>query len=212
MQPAVPPIIPVNPRPRKRLWPKLLLFFCLAIVAALTLLAIGVIRCLRVGGEAQALRRSVMKAAPADWDKQIEIGIGAIPVTLVRAGLSLVELDAEARTAIQAVRGAEVGVYELRREQGRLSYAALLEQADQAMAKRACDRIVGVVSSREVVGIYVPRTASATGNLKVCFLVIAGRQLVVGAVRVNPGKLVELAELAAHRSGWRRPAHRLAGL
>jgi hypothetical protein len=159
----------------------------------LGLLAAGVAGCFRLGSDARALRDSAAKATASKLDRNIELSAGWLPLSLVRAGLSLADLDPVARAALETVRGADVGVYELGRQERPLHSGAVLAAADKMMAKHGLDRVVGVASQAEVVGVYVPAAARSGHGLRVCVLVLEARQLVVVSARANVEPLVELA-------------------
>ncbi len=175
------------------------------IAAALALLLVGVTGCFRVSSDVGALRDSVIKSAGAQWDQQIEFGVGAMTLTVARAGLAFVDLEPEARAALQAARGAEVGVYKRRRAQGILRGGVILRAADQAMAGRGWDRIVGVTNGRELVAVYAPQAVRSTRNVKVCVLVLTPEELVVASARSN---LEPLMEIAFNHAGRHRVGHR----
>jgi len=178
----------------------------LQIAVTLILLPFGLSGCFRVSSDVRALRDSVMKAAPvAHWEEQIEIGVGPITLNLARTGLAFVELEPEARTALKAVRGAEVGVYKRRGggEERQLKPGAILRAADKAMTDRGWDRIVGVLNGRELVAIYAPREIRSPRNVKVCLVTVNERELVVASARSN---LEPLMELACNHADWHRKA------
>ena len=172
----------------------------LAIPAALALLSVGLTGCFRISSDAQALRDSVMKSASGEWDEEIEIGVGALTLNLARAGLAFVSLEPEARAALAAARGAEVGVYRLQKQRRRLDHATMLAKADQAMSRRGWDRVVGVMNEREFVAVYVPNHVRSTRNVKICVVVMDGQELVVASAR---GNLEPLMEIAFSRAPWR---------
>jgi hypothetical protein len=159
---------------------------------SLGLLAVGVAGCFRLGSDARALRDSVAKAGAAQLSRKVELSVGRLTLSLARAGLSFADLDPVARTAINTVQGAEVGVYELGRHELPLHYGGVLEAADKVMAVRGLERVVGVTSHTEVVGVYVPAVLPR-GRLRVCVLVLDGKQLVVASVRGNVEPLLALA-------------------
>ena len=171
----------------------------LQIAAGLALLAVGLTGCFRVSTDVAALRDSVLKSGGGQWDQEIEIGVGAVTLTLARAGLSYVDLEPEARTALQAVRAAEVGVYKLRDGPKPLRYAAILSDADKVMAKRGWDRALGVVRHHELVAVYVPNCALSTRNIRACLVTVNRHELVVASARSN---LEPLMELARNRVDW----------
>ena len=172
----------------------------LGIAFVLALLSVGLTGCFKVSSDVGALRDSVMKSAAAQWDEKIEIGVGPITLYLARAGLAFVDLDPEARTALHAVRGAEVGVYKLREGHKELKRAVILSAADKAMASRGWDRMVAVINEREFVAIYVRNDARSTRNVRACLLTLNGEGMVVASARSN---LEPLMEMAFKRAEWR---------
>jgi len=167
---------------------------------SVALVCIGVTGCFKVSSDVTALRDCVAKAAPAKPDEVVEIGVGPLTLHLARVALAFVDLDADARTALQTVRGAEVGVYKLRCEQPRLNYAAILSAADKTMANRGWDRVVGVMNRPALVAVYVPAEARSARSVKVCLLLVNGNELVVASARSNLEPLVELAWNHAQRT------------
>ena len=173
----------------------------LGIAFVFALLSVGLTGCFKVSSDVGALRDSVMKSAAAQWDEKIEIGVGPITLYLARAGLAFVDLDPEARTALHAVRGAEVGVYKMREGHEQLKRAVILSAADKAMARRGWDRIVGVMNQGEFVAIYVRHDVRSTRNVRVCLLTLSGEGMVVASARSN---LEPLVEMAFKRAEWRQ--------
>jgi len=168
------------------------------ITLAVALVSISLTGCFKVSTDVGALRDCVMKGAPAEWEEEIEIGVGPLTLNLARAGLAFVNLEPEARSALHAVRSAEVGVYKLRSGHQQLNLAAMLSAADKTMAGRGWDRVVGVMDRRELVAIYVPVQVRSTRNVRVCLLTVDGQELVVASARSN---LEPLMALAWNRAG-----------
>jgi hypothetical protein len=165
----------------------------MGIALAVAIVSIGLTGCFKVSTDVGALRDSVMKAAHAEREERIEIGVGPLTLNLARAGLAFVDLEPEARTALHAVRSAELGVYKLRNERQQLDHAAMLSAADKTMTDRGWDRVVGVMNRRELVAIYVPAQVRSTRNLKVCLVALNGPELVVASARSNLEPLMEMA-------------------
>jgi hypothetical protein len=134
-----------------------------------------------------------MNSAKAEWDEQIEIGVGAITLNLARAVVAFTDVEPEARTALRAVRGAEVGVYHRRDSRRKLDRAAMLRAADKAMEARGWDRVVGVIEQHAFVAVYVPNDLRSTRNVKACVVSLDDRELVVASARSNLEPLMELA-------------------
>lgn len=154
---------------------------------------IWVMSALRLGADARALRNAVFTSATARWDKKIEVNAGSLIVNLARTGLQFAHLDAEARTALEAFRAGEVGVYQFKGGRDQMDHAALFAAADQAMEKRGWYRVVGVVEESHMVAVYVSKKASSPGDLKVCFAVTDGEHLVIGSARADLEPLAKLA-------------------
>ncbi len=185
-----PPVILPAP-PRDCRFAILGLTFGLGLLVCI-LLIVGVTGFIRLGRDTAALRRSLLKSTPAPWDKQVEINVGSRSLDLARTILHFVKLDPNARTALESLRAAEVGVY---RSTGRsqLDHGAMLSAADKAMTRRGWDRLVCVIKPREFVAVYVPRNIRSPQDLKVCVAVVERGQMVVASVRSNLEPLMQLA-------------------
>ena len=177
------------------------------VVAFFAVAGIWVMSSLRLGGDARALRNAVLASAAARWDRKIEINAGSFTVNLARTGLQFARLDSEARTALEALRAGEVGVYQFKGGRDQVDHAALFAAADQAMEKRGWYRLVGVMKGTEMVAVYVSKKTSSPGDLKVCFAVTDGEHLVIGSARANLEPLAKLAgEQVESRLGRRAVA------
>lgn len=176
-------------------------------LVGLGILVAGVASCFRLSSDTRALRRELTQASGAEWRQQIGLNIGSVTLGLVRAGLSFVELDAEARAAVHAVRGAEVGVYELATESKRPDGAAMLAAADGVMNARGWTRVVGVLDGRQLVGVYMPAELKSARRVKACVVVLDGRQMVVVSARAD---LEPLLECLRRQTDWRAEVRSLA--
>lgn len=165
------------------------------------LLAIGLTSCVRLSHHAAALRNSLMKSDAAPWERKIEIRAGWFTLRLARVGLAFVNLDSDLRAALGAIRGAEVGVYRLKDGRDPLNRVAMLQAADEAMARQGWERLVGVVNRRELVAAYTPRKARFGRSVEVCVVALEGRELVVASARSD---LQPLLSIALNRPDWPR--------
>ena len=165
-----------------------------AIVLFLMMCAIGVVGMFQLGSEATLLRKTLMSSVAGIWDKKIAIRVGGITTALVRGGSRFFNLPPEPRAALDALHGAEVGVYNLREEPGYVERGPILTRADKAMAARGWDRVVGVVQENNLVAIYMPHKKASAGNIRCCLMVFSGRDLVVVSARGNVEPLLALAE------------------
>ena len=176
--------------PAKRLW-----LWC--ILAALLLLpvviAVEVVSCFHLSSDTKALRNSLIKSSGVEWRRRIALNAGGLPLSAVRAGLSFVKLDAGARAALQSVRSAEVGVYQLPSGAKPPDRAAMLAAADAAMAGRGWDRVVGVMDGQDLVAVYLPDEIASARRMKCCVMVFDGREMVVVSARANLEPLIEYA-------------------
>ncbi|MBI4660472.1 MAG: hypothetical protein HY735_16670 [Verrucomicrobia bacterium] len=177
----------------------------LGVALMLPVVCVSLTGCFNVSSDIEALRNSLVQSVRGECEAEIEVGVGALPFALARTGLSFVEMDPEARAALEAVRGAEVGVYHFRYQPKHLNHARMLSAADDAMSARGWYRLVGVIHGRQMVGVYVPLALRSTRNVRVCAVVLDGHKMVVGSARSDLEPLLELALNQANR----RFPHRL---
>ena len=167
----------------------------------LLMVPLTVTGCFRLGGEGSALRDSVVKATEAECSSRIEFGVGRFTLGLARVPLAFVDLPEEARSVVSAVKGAQVGVYEIRRTGRNPGHGAVLSAADKAMARKGWERVVGVLDGKELVAVYTPKEAPSQRNLELCLMVFQEREMVVVQVRGNPEPLLDLALRKAKEAG-----------
>ena len=181
---------PVPHRPARRLW---LWAFLVTPLLLLGLLAAGVASCFRLGSDSRALRNGLIKSSGVEWRQRIALNAGHLTLGAVRAGLSFVKLDPGARAAVQSIRSAGVGIYQLASETTPPDRAVMLDAADSAMTARGWERVVGVLDGKDLVAIYVPEKNISVHHLKCCVLVFDGKELVLVSVQGNPEPLVQYA-------------------
>lgn len=188
MNPTSPP--PATRHSARRFWlwgllatPPLLLF----------LVGAGVTSFFYLGSDAWALRNGLMKSSGVEWRQQIALNAGRFTLGAVRAGLSRARLDPGARAALQSVRSAEVGVYQLAPGTASPDRAAMLTAADSAMTVRGWERVVGVMDGHNLVAVYLPERNVSVYHLKCCVVVFDGREMVLVSVRGNPEPLLKYA-------------------
>ena len=156
--------------------------------------ALGIVSMFHLGSEATALRRTVMGSVPGLWDKTIALRVGGVTTALVRGGSRFFHMPAEPRAALDSLRGAEVGVYRLREQPGRVECGPILAQADKAMAARGWARVVGVVQEHQLVAVYMPKKGVSARRMKCCVAVLNERDLVVVSARGNLEPLLAIAQ------------------
>jgi hypothetical protein len=154
-------------------------------------LILGVASYFHLSSDTRALRNRLMEASGVEWRQQIGLNIGRFTFGAVRAGLSFVTLDPEARAAVQAVRGAEVGIYELVSERSHPDGAAMLAVADKVLNDRGWERVVGVLDGEELVSVYLPAKTISARRVKCCVVVFDGQRMVMVRATANLEPLLE---------------------
>jgi hypothetical protein len=188
MNPTSPP--PATRRSARRLW----LWGLLATpLLLLLLLGAGVASFFYLGSDARALRNGLMKSSGVEWRQQIALNAGCLTLDAVRAGLSRARLDPGARAALQSVRSAEVGVYQLASGTPPPDRAAMLAAADSAMTVHGWERVVGVMDGSNLVAVYLSGKNVSAHHLKCCVLVVDGKEMVLVSVQGNPEPLLRYA-------------------
>jgi len=180
--------------------------FLAAPLLLLVVLAAGVASCFRLGSDARALRNELIKSSGVEWRQQIALNAGCLTLGAVRAGLSCVKLDPGARAALQSVRNAGVGVYQLPSGTPPPDRAAMLAAADTAMTARGWERVVGVIDGQDLVTVYMPGKDVSSHRVKCCVTVFDGSEMVLVSAQAN---LEPLVEYALNQPGLRAQARRL---
>jgi hypothetical protein len=176
--------------PAKRLWFQGILAVLLLLPVVI---AVAVVSCFHLSSDTRALRNSLIKSSGVKWRQKIALNAGGLTLSAVRAGLSFVNLDAGARAVLQAVRGAEVGIYQLPSGAKPPDGAAMLVAADAAMTARGWDRVVGVLDGGDLVTVYVPDKTASARRMKCCLMVFDGQEMVVVSARANLEPLLKYA-------------------
>ncbi|MBC8002705.1 MAG: hypothetical protein H7X97_08965 [Opitutaceae bacterium] len=179
----------------------LTLFAIVMGLAVITLIAlvIGVTGYFRLGGDTAALRRVVAEATGQRWSKKVEFNIGSWTTSVAQLGTGFIDMDARAREVLNGVRSAEAGVYRLSQPLDSRKSADLMAATDLAMTARGWDRVVGVRNRDATVIAYVPREAMSPDDVTVCFIVVHGRDVVVGQGRASLEPLISLWRMEQDR-------------
>lgn len=187
---AIPPVI----KPRRRFrWLKWLGLCLLAVVVAAVLFVVNLFILSR---DARALRNAVAAATPAGMHERLELSLGGPLFGLVRGGLRFVpDVPAEARSAMQSLRGAEVGIYQLKNS-GTNARPAVFAAADTAMTKRGWEAVVRVLHGHDAVAVYVPSRLKPGQPMRAQVLVLKDQECVIASVRADLEPLLKLAERA----------------
>lgn len=201
MLPQPSPLPPPRPAAPRRISPWLVGILGLVLVTAAlpVLVALGVWSCIRVGGDARALRSAALRASGQRWDRQVEVSAGPVLLGLARLGIGFAPVERDARLALDAIRRAEVAVFKSRHRGATDSGMPVLQAADTTMTRRGWERLVGVVNHDATVAVYVPRDNRSDEWLEACVLVLNDENLVIVSGRTELMPLLELAE--RHRAG-----------
>lgn len=165
----------------------------IGLAMVLLLGVIGVTGYFRLSSDAAALRQSLMSGMSGAWQKKFAIHIGPLTTGLVRMCSHWLTLAPEPKAALDAIHGAEVGVYKLQQESVVLDAGAILARTDKAMSARGWQRAVGVSKKHELVAVYLPRRGFSSEHLKCCLLVCQGRDLVVASAQGDLEPLLQIA-------------------
>ncbi|MBI2948780.1 MAG: hypothetical protein HYY23_14165 [Verrucomicrobia bacterium] len=166
--------------------------------ASLSILCLGLTGCFDVGSETQALRAGLVKSAGIELEPEIEIGIGAFTFYLAQAGLRFLDLDEEARIALNTLRSGDVGIYHVRGRTKTSNHSRVLASADKIMSARGWDRVVGVVNRHELVAVYSPQDSLSATDVRLSVVVLQGNKLVIVSARSNVEPLLDLALKQSH--------------
>ena len=160
---------------------------------AFAVAVVGITSYFRLSPETVILRESAMGCVRGTWNTKIALNVGVLTTGLVRAGSHLFKLAPEPQAAFDAIRAADVGVYQVSEDAGWVDHRAILACADKSMSARRWDRVVGVSQENQLVAVYVPRRGLATQRMKCCVLVLHGKDLVVVGASGNLEPLLEIA-------------------
>jgi len=179
-------------------------YLALGLLCVPVFCALGLIQYFRIGSDANALRQSFMGTGSGQWDKKIAVHVGFFTMGAVRLISQFVPLPDEARAGINAVRGAEAGVYHLQKNDTAFDRATILANADRTMSRRGWQRIVGVASGDGLVAIYIPRKGASTWRMSCCVAVLNDNDLVVASASGNLEPLLQVVEKQLARTYPRR--------
>ena len=165
-------------------------------------LLLTVAGCSRPARDFSAVQAALIEHSGCEWQRTIRVGIPAGLFSVARWGLRFVDIEPEARAALDTMHGVRVAIHQLAR--GNADRAAMLAAADTALLPRGWDRVVGVLEQKEMVAVYLPARMKAGDLLELCVVVFDGEQLVLVSGRADPEPLVELAlrHTAEQRAQW----------
>lgn len=161
-------------------------------------LLLGTTGCFRVGSDTRALRDVALEFGAEGAEEKIEFGVGFFTVGLAKLGTRFVEMPPEIKSILGSVDGVECSVYETRGQPENL--AVLLKEADKAMDKRGCDRVVGVLDNEQLIAVYVPRGVNSHRNMSISVMVLTKRELICASARGDLEPVMQMAFAKAHEN------------
>jgi hypothetical protein len=182
-------------------------YVVLALVLCLPLLCVlGIAGYFRLSSATQALQSSVIESVPVHWDKRFAAHVGGFTLGLVRLGSHCFNFPPEPKAALEALCGAEVGVYRLEAAPSAQDYSAMFAAADKSTKRRGWERIVGVAGGKQLVAVFMPRQLHSLKRMACCVVVLNEQDLVVASVRGSLEPLLGLAtqQLDRHDLPWQR--------
>lgn len=167
-----------------------LVFLAMAVLGAWV-----VYQSFRSGGETRLIRQAILDTDPGGWSRQVEFGIGRLPVAAAQMVLGFVPMDPAARTAVESLRRADVAIYERQSGAGKGDNAALALKAREALARRGWEPVVAVGEAHEAVLILMPASETTLRRFQVCVMVLDDERLVIASVGANLEPLMNQVDL-----------------
>ncbi len=185
---AEPPPFLVPPRRRFR-WRYLLLGMAAAFVVGIVALVLSFLP----GGDVRAMKAAVFESAPGAWERQIEFGIGRLPLFMARTGLNYIDVDPRARLGARALRCVDVGIYRRKSFATDPRSESGLAEVRSAMASRGWSPVVAVHDCNESVLVFLRSGPGRDASLRACVCVIDRDQAVLVSAQARLQPLMELA-------------------
>lgn len=163
------------------------------------MVAAAAINVVTLNRDARLMRNEILSTIEGHSHTQVQLSVGPTILSGVRLGLAFSDqIPREAKLAVNAVRSASVGVYELSEDAGETLRAKMFVATDQVMRRRGWTRVVVVNSDGNTVLIYMPENATDHGRQRVCLAVCERDKLVIVSATADTASLVDL--VAAGRS------------
>ena len=167
--------------------------FLASFLGVLLACGFGIVSVFRLSSDTRALRDVAVQSIGVQCDRKVALHVGGLATGLARAVSRFFDLAPEVRAGVQALRGAEVAVYEVRRVVPASERVQILAGADREMHRRGWMRIVGVMEKKQLVAIYVPAESLTPHQMKCSVLVLEDENLVIVSARGDIEPLLELA-------------------
>ncbi len=168
---------------------------------------VGLVVSLLPGREVRTIRGAVAGAHSHPVTTKMAFGVGRFALGIARSIADFVPANPELRSALQAVRWADVSLQRLESPLAVGERTAVLAAVDRAMEAKGWERVVGVLEGdrhmgEEVIGIYAPAGFDAEEELRLALFVLEDRELITVAAEVRLDPLVELAGDRIRFEAW----------
>lgn len=173
---------------------KLLLVLIAVVMTGLLLLGFAVVRTLTPGQEVRVVRNEIRDLFKTSFQSRIEISAKPWMVGLARLGLGFAPIEPRAKTAMGAVRGADVGVYRLNSTPVREEFPTLIDTISGHLEKKDWERVVTVLDREEIVLVFSQMNGSDPTDVQVLTVVLNGEELVIVSGRGNLLPLMDLVD------------------
>ncbi|MCW5558181.1 MAG: hypothetical protein KIT22_10170 [Verrucomicrobiae bacterium] len=174
--PIAPPVLRTRAR-RQAPW---LVWSLIVLCVGIPSLALySLVSCFRLGPDARALSRGLRSGGSPG----VELRLGALPMSLMRFGLRFAPLEPEARMAVEALRGVEVGIYPFGGAGDSEERSRRIAAGNAALAARGWQRVVGVANDDVTVSVHVRDDERRPERLQLCAAVQRESHVVVVSVR-----------------------------
>lgn len=187
------PSAPLPPAPGSRPLSGWSIFFRLLLVAAITGTALVLFAAWSFlpRGDVRQLRRLALSHLSGDWHKQVELRVGGAICSVGQFAAAIAGAPAEAQVALGCLDSAEVSVHHCDSSAaGDASAGPLLAAAVTEMRERGWDPVVTVRDHGDTVAVFT--RDDGIEHLRVCVLVLDGRDLVIATCRARPAPLLKL--------------------
>lgn len=187
-----------SPAPRRHWLLRLLCWFLAITFGSLLVCLIGLASLWFLPSETAFLRDEFGRTEACSTMKtRVQLNLGGVSTFALRSLACFVPasegMPKETRLALDSLRAASVGVYELGKPVDRPGGALELSSIDAGMSRRGWTRMTSVITPRETVLIYCPsQLAPDARDIELCVAVCSRRELVLVSATSRIEPLLEL--------------------
>lgn len=171
------------------------LFLILIFIGLAFVLSVGamIYVSVRPNRDFRDLQDVVLSELDQNPNMRVSVRAPSLLISAARFGLSFVDdVDAEALLALQAIRGGQVGVFQLPHPVSRSNKSRILNRSNETMEDNGWTRIAAVVERDDMVLVYAPTDIEDPSDLEILTLVLSNSELVIASARGDLRPLWEL--------------------